>query len=58
LDRDDLELYDEEVVLEFVARIRPTLRFERVTALVDQMRQDVVEVAAALGVGRGTATLV
>ncbi len=52
LDRDDLELYDEEVVLEFVARIRPTLTFDGVASLVARMHQDVADVAAALGVSR------
>nr|WP_245993395.1 bifunctional riboflavin kinase/FAD synthetase [Xylanimonas allomyrinae] len=41
LDRDDLELYDEEVVVELVERLRPTLRFDSVEALVDQMHADV-----------------
>lgn len=50
LDRDDLELYGEEVVLEFVDLIRPTWRFDGVDALVARMRQDVAEVAAALAV--------
>ncbi len=41
LDRDDLELYDEEVVLELVERLRPTLRFDGIEPLVAQMREDV-----------------
>ncbi|WP_425954423.1 bifunctional riboflavin kinase/FAD synthetase [Xylanimonas sp. McL0601] len=41
LDRDDLELYDEEVVVELVERLRPTLRFDSVDALVVQMHADV-----------------
>jgi riboflavin kinase/FMN adenylyltransferase len=41
LDRTDLELYDEEVVLEFVERLRPTLRFDGIDALVTQMHDDV-----------------
>jgi riboflavin kinase/FMN adenylyltransferase len=48
LDRDDLELYDCEVVLEFVARIRPTLRFDSVDELVATMDGDVEQVRAAL----------
>lgn len=52
LDRDDLDLYDEEVVLEFVARIRPTVTFDGVDALVAQMHRDVADVAAVLGVTR------
>jgi len=39
--RSDLELYGEEVVLEFVARLRPTLRFDSVADLVAQMDDDV-----------------
>jgi riboflavin kinase/FMN adenylyltransferase len=41
LDRTDLELYDQEVVLEFVGTLRPTVRFDSVDALVVQMRRDV-----------------
>jgi riboflavin kinase/FMN adenylyltransferase len=41
LDRTDLELYGERVVVEFVDRLRPTLRFDGVEALVDQMALDV-----------------
>lgn len=41
LDRSDLDLYDEEVVLELVQRLRPTLRFDGVEPLVAQMEQDV-----------------
>ncbi|WP_298459625.1 bifunctional riboflavin kinase/FAD synthetase [uncultured Cellulomonas sp.] len=48
LDRTDLDLYDREVVVEFVARIRPTLRFESVDELVATMDGDVERVRAAL----------
>ena len=48
LDRDDLELYDEEVVLELVQRVRPTLRFDGVDALVARMHEDVDQVRALL----------
>ncbi|WP_028047007.1 bifunctional riboflavin kinase/FAD synthetase [Cellulomonas sp. URHE0023] len=41
LDRTDLDLYDEVVVLELVERLRPTLRFESIDELVVQMRDDV-----------------
>ncbi len=41
LDRTDLDLYGERVVVEFVDRLRPTLRFESIDALVEQMAQDV-----------------
>ncbi len=41
LDRDDLDLYDEHVVVEFVERLRPMLRFDSVDELIDRMAQDV-----------------
>lgn len=41
LDRDDLELYGETVAVEFVERLRPTLRFTDIDALVRQMKADV-----------------
>jgi riboflavin kinase/FMN adenylyltransferase len=41
LDRDDLELYGEQVSVEFVDRLRPTLRFTDIDALVRQMKADV-----------------
>ncbi len=41
LDRDDLDLYDERVMVEFTAHIRPTLKFESVEELLEAMGQDV-----------------
>ncbi|MCA5893218.1 bifunctional riboflavin kinase/FAD synthetase [Isoptericola sp. NEAU-Y5] len=41
LDRTDLDLYDEPVVLELTARLRPTLRFDGIEPLVAQMHDDV-----------------
>ncbi|GAB3593607.1 bifunctional riboflavin kinase/FAD synthetase [Angustibacter peucedani] len=41
LDRTDLDLYGERVSLELVARLRPTLKFDDVDALVVQMADDV-----------------
>jgi riboflavin kinase / FMN adenylyltransferase len=41
LDRDDLELYDQEVAVDFVARLRGMIRFDDVKALVSQMADDV-----------------
>ncbi len=38
-----LDLYGERVSLDFVARLRPTRRFEGVPALVEQMDRDVAE---------------
>ncbi|RMI09768.1 bifunctional riboflavin kinase/FAD synthetase [Cellulomonas triticagri] len=48
LDRTDLDLYGEEVVLELVELLRPTLRFDSVDALVEQMHRDVDGVRAVL----------
>ena len=41
LDRDDLDLYDEEVMVEFSAHIRPTVRFDDVEELTAAMAKDV-----------------
>lgn len=41
LDRTDLDLYGEPVTLEFVEYLRPTLRFDGIDELLDQMRIDV-----------------
>jgi riboflavin kinase / FMN adenylyltransferase len=41
LDRTDLDLYGEDVALEFVERLRPTERYDSVEALLEQMAQDV-----------------
>jgi riboflavin kinase/FMN adenylyltransferase len=48
LDRTDLDLYDQAVVLEFVTVLRPTVRFESIEALVTQMRDDVERVRQVL----------
>jgi riboflavin kinase / FMN adenylyltransferase len=42
LDRDDLDLYGAHVAVDFAQRLRETLRFESVDALVEQMHEDVV----------------
>lgn len=42
LDRDDLDLYESTADLDLVGRQRPTVRFEGVDALVNQMARDVV----------------
>jgi riboflavin kinase/FMN adenylyltransferase len=52
LGRTDLDLYDEEVVVEFTHHLRPTLRFEGIEPLVEQMRTDVAQAADLLGVRR------
>ncbi len=41
LDRTDLDLYGEEVTVEFVEHIRPTLRFDSVEELLDAMAGDI-----------------
>jgi riboflavin kinase / FMN adenylyltransferase len=41
LDRTDLDLYGETVMVEFVEHIRPTLRFDSVEGLVEAMSVDV-----------------
>jgi riboflavin kinase / FMN adenylyltransferase len=41
LDRSDLDLYGMHAAIDFAARLRGTLRFESVEALVEQMRRDV-----------------
>ncbi|MFC7593966.1 bifunctional riboflavin kinase/FAD synthetase [Terrabacter sp. GCM10028922] len=41
LDRTDLDLYGERVAVEFVSHLRPTLKFDSIEVLVEQMAQDV-----------------
>jgi riboflavin kinase / FMN adenylyltransferase len=41
LDRDDLDLYGDHVAVDFVSRLRPTVKFASVDELVAQMRADV-----------------
>jgi riboflavin kinase/FMN adenylyltransferase len=41
LDRNDLDLYGVHAAMDFAERLRGTLRFDSVDALVEQMRQDV-----------------
>jgi riboflavin kinase/FMN adenylyltransferase len=48
LGRDDLDLYGQLVNCDFAARLRPTLRFESVDALLEQMAVDVEQVRALL----------
>ena len=48
LDRTDLDLYGEEVAFEFVARLRPTVRFDAVDDLIATMRDDVDRARALL----------
>lgn len=51
LDRTDLDLYDQTVALEFVAHLRPTLRFDGIEPLIAQMNDDVARSRALLGSG-------
>jgi riboflavin kinase / FMN adenylyltransferase len=48
LDRDDLDLYGERVALELVERLRETVRFDGVEALVEQMARDVRDARVVL----------
>ncbi|MEI2777704.1 MAG: bifunctional riboflavin kinase/FAD synthetase [Tetrasphaera sp.] len=48
LDRTDLDLYDEEVAIDFVTRIRPTLKFDSIEDLLLAMAGDVEATRAAL----------
>jgi riboflavin kinase/FMN adenylyltransferase len=41
LDRDDLDLYGEHVAVDFAVRIRDTLKFDSIEALVAEIRRDV-----------------
>ena len=48
LDRDDLELYDREVEIVFIKRLRGMLRFDSAESLVAAMRDDVERAREAL----------
>ncbi|EFL92941.1 bifunctional riboflavin kinase/FAD synthetase [Mobiluncus curtisii] len=50
LGRADLDLYGEEVVIEFVHRIRDNLAFDSLDALLERMDRDLWETAVVLGV--------
>lgn len=49
LDRDDLDLYDQEVTLEFIDFVRPAQKFDGVDSLVAQIRLDLDKVREQLG---------
>ena len=49
LDRTDLDLYGQVVVLELVERLRPTLRFDSIDDLVVHMKADVDQARTILG---------
>lgn len=48
--RSDLDLYGDEIVVQFVHHIRDNLAFESLEALLERMDEDLVESAAVLGV--------
>lgn len=48
LDRDDLDLYDLDVTMEFVRFIRPTLKFDSVESLITAIKADVERIRAVL----------
>ncbi len=50
LDRDDLDLYDKVVTLEFVEFIRPAAKFNGVEDLVEEINRDLGKVRTILGV--------
>lgn len=50
LDRDDLELYDIPIDVDFVRRLRDMVKFDSLAGLVGQMRTDVRQVRGILGV--------
>lgn len=52
LDRDDLELYDERIRVQFVRRIRGQIKFDGIDELVVQMNSDVDRIREMLGGGR------
>ncbi|WP_424537141.1 bifunctional riboflavin kinase/FAD synthetase [Sphaerisporangium viridialbum] len=49
LDHDDLDLYGAHVVVDFAVRLRDTLKFDSVDALIEQMRRDVDEARRLIG---------
>lgn len=50
LDRDDLDLYDKEVTLEYVDFIRPTAKFNGKDELIEAINLDVEKVRKTLGI--------
>jgi len=51
LDRDDLDLYGDHVAVDFVSRLRPTVKFGSVDELVAQMHADVDDARRLLTAG-------
>lgn len=52
LDRTDLELYGEEIMVEFVDRLRGQVKFDGVDVLVEQMDRDIALCRVTLGLRR------
>jgi len=50
LDRDDLDLYDKEVTIEYVEFIRPTAKFSSKEELIEEINRDVEKVRKTLGI--------
>ncbi|WP_116948306.1 bifunctional riboflavin kinase/FAD synthetase [Jiangella endophytica] len=48
--RTDLDLYGDEILLEFVERLRPTVKFDSIDDLVATMTDDVAKARVVLGV--------
>lgn len=48
---EDFDLYGQQVVVEFVARLRPMVAYRGIQALIDQMREDVAHARSALAEG-------
>jgi riboflavin kinase/FMN adenylyltransferase len=51
LDRDDLDLYGVHVVVDFGVRLRDTVKFDSIEALIEQMHRDVAEARRITGDG-------
>ena len=49
LDRDDLDLYGRHVAIDFAERMRETIRFDSVEALLEQMSADVARARRLIG---------
>jgi riboflavin kinase / FMN adenylyltransferase len=49
LDRDDLDLYGTHAAIDFIARLRGTVRFDSVDALITQMHEDVAQARGVTG---------
>ncbi|MQY02848.1 bifunctional riboflavin kinase/FAD synthetase [Actinomadura macrotermitis] len=49
LDRDDLDLYGEHMAVDFTDRIRDTLKFDSIEALIEEMHRDVARARELLG---------